>query len=59
MSVYGRWHFAFWEREMLRRFRLLCAPLASLIFSGLLAAQSNDLADPHLGGGGTAFVMGR
>jgi hypothetical protein len=43
VSVSGPWHFAFWEHDMIRRCRLLCVLLLFLIFSGWLAAPSNDL----------------
>ena len=36
-------HFVFYRRDMIPRFRLLCALLAFLIFPGVLAAQSDDL----------------
>jgi hypothetical protein len=53
VSVSGPWHFAFWERDMIRRFRRLCALFAFLIFSGLLAARSNDLLNLVRARGGT------
>jgi hypothetical protein len=43
---------------MIRRFRLLCVLLAFLIFSGVLAAQSNHLLTHIWQGGGTVFVEG-
>ena len=59
MSVSGPWHFAFWEHDMIRRFRRLCALFAFLIFSGLLAARSNDLLILIRARGGTVFVEGK
>lgn len=53
MSACGPWHFAFWERDMIRRFRRLCALFAFLIFSGLLVARSNDLLNFIRARGGT------
>ncbi|HEY6339205.1 MAG TPA: outer membrane lipoprotein carrier protein LolA [Candidatus Sulfotelmatobacter sp.] len=43
MSGSGPRHFAFYPRDMVPRFRLLCALLAFSIFPGALAAQSDDL----------------
>jgi outer membrane lipoprotein-sorting protein len=43
VSGSGPWHSAFYQRDMILRFRLLRALLAFLIFPGVLAAQSDDL----------------
>jgi hypothetical protein len=56
VSVFGPWHFAFWERDMIGRFRRLCVLLAFLIFAWVLAAQSNHLPTHIWEGGRTVFV---
>ena len=44
---------------MIRRLRRLCALFPVLIFSGLLAARSNNLLNLILARGGTVFVEGK
>lgn len=56
MSVSGRWHFAFWERDLVRRFVLFCALLAFLVFFGIAGRSVQRPADPQLRGPCTMFV---
>ncbi len=58
MSVSGPWHFAFWEHDVTRRFRLLCVLPAFLISPGVRAAQSDDLLAHISQGGFTVLVEG-
>jgi hypothetical protein len=56
VSVSGRWHFAFWERDLIRRFILFCALLAFLVLFGVAGRSVQRSANPPLRGACTMFV---